>query len=227
MNQGETNTGAGSMRVDADLQAALESGRGDDHWTSRWHVTLGAVAGLLIAKWAGCGKALGLAHGDQPAKEHANALLDVLEQVIIRTGTPRYLEPIRLPVMAAAETLPETYKAIITWLQGMDLGSSDGIATAAGAFDAAVGVAVHRNGRDAGEYITPSQVVSLMLELVEPKATDKIYDPCFGFGGLLVGAVRRIGAMESGLHKRGGTCSDLRSSESRSALLNTRLVYAD
>ena len=37
-----------------------------------------------------------------------------------------------------------------------------------------------------------------MLELVQPKATDKIYDPCFGFGGLLVGAARRIGAMKSG-----------------------------
>ena len=36
-----------------------------------------------------------------------------------------------------------------------------------------------------------------MLELAAPKPTDTIYDPCFGFGGLLVAAARRIGAMES------------------------------
>ena len=198
MNQNETHTDAGSMSVYAALQTALESGRGDDHWTSQWHVTLGAVAGMLIAKWAGCGEALGLPDGDQPAEEHADALLKVLREVSIRTGIPRYLEPVRLPVTVAAERLPETYKAIITWLHGVDLRSSDGLENAAGAFDAAVRVAVHRNGRDTGEYITPSQVVNLMLELVEPKATDKIYDPCFGFGGLLVGAARRIGAMKSG-----------------------------
>ena len=139
------------MSVYAALQTALEAGRGDDHWTSQWHVTLGAVAGLLIAKWAGCGEALGLPDGDQPAEEHADALLRVLRNVSVRTGTPRYLEPVRLPVMAAAETLPETYKAIVTWLHGVDLRSSDGLEIAAGAFEAAVRVAVHRNGRDTGE----------------------------------------------------------------------------
>ena len=198
MNQGETNTDAGSMRVDADLQAALESGRRDDHWTSQWHVTLGAVAGLLIAKWAGCREALELPDADQPAEEHASALLKALWKVSVRTDTPRYLEPVRLPVLAAANTLPETYKAIITWLHALDLGSSDGLEIAAKAFDAAVRVAGHRDAPYAGEYSTPSQVVNLMLELVELKPTEKIYDPCFGFGGLLVGAARRIGAMESG-----------------------------
>ena len=198
MNYNETNTGADSMSMYADLLAALQSGRGDDHWTSEWHVTLGAVAGLLIAKWSGCHDALGLPDGDQPAEEHARALLNVLREVSGRTGAPRYMEPVRLPVMVAAERLPETYQAIISWLQGIDLESSDGLEIAAGAFDAAVRVAVQRNGRDSGEHITPSQVVNLMLELVEPKPTDKIYDPCFGFGGLLVGAARRIAAMESG-----------------------------
>ena len=47
MNHSETNTDAGSLRVYADLQAALESGRGDDGWTSEWHDTIGAL-------WRGC-----------------------------------------------------------------------------------------------------------------------------------------------------------------------------
>ena len=182
----------------ADLQAALESSRGDDHWTSRWHVTLGAVAGLLIAKWAGCREALGLSDADQPAEEHARALVQALGEASRRTANLRDSDPFRLPVMAAATTLPETYKAIITWLRGVDLGSPDGREIAARAFDAAVRATVQRNGRDAGEYMTPSQVVNLMLELVAPKPAEKIYDPCFGFGGLLAGAARRITAPESG-----------------------------
>ena len=198
MDHGKTNTGTGPLRVYADLQAALESGRGDDHWTSEWDIALEAAAGLLIAKWAGCREALGLPDGDQTPAKHAGALLRVLREVIGRTGTPRYLEPVRLPVGAVARYMPETYKAIITWLHALDLGSTDGLEIAARAFDAAVRVAGHRNARDAGAYSTPSQVVNLMLELAAPKPTDTIYDPCFGFGGLLVGAARRIGATERG-----------------------------
>ena len=194
MNHSETNTGPASLRVYADLQAALESGRGDDHWTEEWHFTLAAVAGLLIAKWAGCGEALGLPDGGHSVEKHARGLLKVLGKVITRTGIPRYLEPVRLPVMSAATTMPEMYKAIIAWLHSIDLGSSDGLQVAAGAFDVAVRFAVHRNARHTGEFVTPQPVADLMLELAKPKPDDRIYDPCFGFGELLVGAARRIGA---------------------------------
>ena len=197
MNHSETNTDPGSLRVYADLQAALESGCGDDGWTSEWHDTLGSVAGLLIAKWTGCGDAIAQPRDDQPALDHAKALLAVLRKVSSQSDVPRYVQPIKLPLMTLAETRPETYSAIIAWSRGIDLGSPDGLQAAASAFDSAVRATVHRNGRHAGEYITPTRVADLMLELVMPKPTDKIYDPCFGFGQLLVGAARRIGRTES------------------------------
>ena len=100
--------------------------------------------------------------------------------------------------MVAAKTLPDTYKAILAWLHDIDLGSSDGLQIAAGAFDAAVHFAVRHNGRDTGGYITPLRVADLMLELAKPKPEDHIYDPCFGFGELLVGAARRIGTAAHG-----------------------------
>ena len=31
-----------------------------------------------------------------------------------------------------------------------------------------------------------------MLELAKPELGDRIYDPCFGFGGILTGAARRF-----------------------------------
>lgn len=42
------------------------------------------------------------------------------------------------------------------------------------------------------EFITPNPVVDLMVELANPQCGESIYDPCFGVGGLLVQAARRI-----------------------------------
>ena len=89
--------------------------------------------------------------------------------------------------------MPKAYTAIIGWLRGIDLESSDGLQIAASAFDAAVRFAVHRSGRHSDWYITPSPVADLMLELARPEPGDKIYDPCFGSGELLLGAARRVG----------------------------------
>ena len=50
---------------------------------------------------------------------------------------------------------------------------------------------VDEQGRLAGEFVTPEPVAALMLELADPRPGDRVYDPCFGFGGLLAGAARR------------------------------------
>jgi len=47
-----------------------------------------------------------------------------------------------------------------------------------------------------GEFRTPGAVVRLMVELAAPVAGDRVYDPCFGFAGLLTAAsdyARRTG----------------------------------
>ena len=40
-------------------------------------------------------------------------------------------------------------------------------------------------------YMTPTRVADLMLELAKPAPGESVYDPCFGFGELLVGVARR------------------------------------
>ncbi len=41
-------------------------------------------------------------------------------------------------------------------------------------------------GKKGGEFYTPSEVVKLLVELIEPKAGMKVYDPTCGSGGMLV-----------------------------------------
>jgi len=46
--------------------------------------------------------------------------------------------------------------------------------------------------RFSGEFTTPAALADLMVELAAPRVGDRVYDPCFGTGGLLVRAARRI-----------------------------------
>src|SRR5437867_452016 len=45
--------------------------------------------------------------------------------------------------------------------------------------------------RFSGEFATPPALADLMVELVAPRVGARVYDPCFGTGGLLVRAARR------------------------------------
>ncbi len=44
----------------------------------------------------------------------------------------------------------------------------------------------------AAEFYTPDSLVELMVELADPKPGERIYDPCFGTGGLLAACARRL-----------------------------------
>jgi len=48
------------------------------------------------------------------------------------------------------------------------------------------------SGNDMGEYFTPRHIVKLMVDLVEPRFGDKVYDPTCGTGGFLIEAFRRL-----------------------------------
>ena len=175
---------AASPQVRANLRTVLDSGRGDRLWT------LGALAGLLIAKWAGCEVASGLPTEDEPVESHARALVQAVRE---RNAAAGYA--VRLPLIAAAQEIPED----------LPMGSSTGYVLsilvraagrglAAAAFDDAVRFVAHRNGEDTGAY-TPERIVDLMVELASPQPGESVYDPCFGCGGLLAAAARRLGAV--------------------------------
>ncbi|MFF0244338.1 type I restriction-modification system subunit M [Streptosporangium sandarakinum] len=41
-------------------------------------------------------------------------------------------------------------------------------------------------GQRGGEFYTPRSVISMMVELVDPRPGDSVYDPCVGSGGMLI-----------------------------------------
>jgi hypothetical protein len=43
-----------------------------------------------------------------------------------------------------------------------------------------------------GEFITPGRVADLMIDLAAPKPGERIYNPCTGFGTLLVRTAKRV-----------------------------------
>jgi len=47
-------------------------------------------------------------------------------------------------------------------------------------------------GNDLGEYFTPRHIVKLMVELIDLKFNETIYDPCCGTGGFLIEAFKNI-----------------------------------
>jgi type I restriction enzyme M protein len=80
---------------------------------------------------------------------------------------------------------------ILNRISELDLTSPPGQDAAARLMDEAVVWAVE-DGKYSGEFYTPQGVVELMLELADPQPGNRIYDPCFGSGGLLLACARRL-----------------------------------
>ena len=47
-------------------------------------------------------------------------------------------------------------------------------------------------GNDLGEYFTPRHIVRLLVELIDPRYEETVYDPCCGTGGFLIEAFHHI-----------------------------------
>jgi type I restriction enzyme M protein len=49
-----------------------------------------------------------------------------------------------------------------------------------------------QTNKKAGEFYTPRSIVRLMIEMLDPRAGDTIYDPACGTGGMLLEAVNHV-----------------------------------
>ena len=92
------------------------------------------------------------------------------------------------------QTNAEVLCRIHDWLHVLDLSTPGGRQCAADVFDDALRFMVARDEKFLGEFVTPKPVAELMLELAGLSPGESVYDPCFGFGELLVGASRRLKA---------------------------------
>ena len=201
----------------SDLRAILDTDRsyGESADVSS-DLVLGLLAGLLIAKWAahddserealaafdeqtfapGLPNALGLSAWDAPSSNHADAIAEALRGMTTGNGTEsaaaRYVTHVAPLVIRAVESSRQTYERLLGWIRQLDLGTPEGQTLAAHLFDDVLRMMLDERGKRIGEFVTPEPVAALMLSLANPKSGDRIYDPCFGLGELLVGATRRL-----------------------------------
>lgn len=82
---------------------------------------------------------------------------------------------------------------------------------------------LHRDLRGFGEYATESLVADLMVSLADPKPGERIYDPCFGFGNLLVCGARKI--MDASRYAPPSQWNDLRYETIFGVELNTESYF--
>ena len=108
------------------------------------------------------------------------------------SASGRYIGAVVPIVLRCAEWDQEFFDSLVQWVASLTFNSVEGREAAAASFDELLANVVEDQGKLAGEFTTPTQVVELMVELVDPKPGDRVYDPCFGVGGLLVEAARRL-----------------------------------
>ena len=83
---------------------------------------------------------------------------------------------------------PTTIEILVQWAQEFDMETPSGRQAAADALS----TLVEQTTRMRGEFTTPRPVVELMVDLLDPGLGERIYDPCFGSGGLLAAAAGRL-----------------------------------
>jgi type I restriction enzyme M protein len=91
----------------------------------------------------------------------------------------------------SADFDPAYCEFVVKWVGQLDLTTENGLAGARQLMDEAGWWATGDN-RYFSAHTTPAAVIDLMTEIADPKLGDRVYDPCFGVGGLLVSCSRYI-----------------------------------
>ena len=132
-------------------------------------------------------------------------LVDVIRKEVLPTlrSTPngslgQSLQRLVPVVESLAYESPEAIETLVQWGQAFNLETVTGRQAAGDALAALVEKATEKAGKIGGEYTTPRPVVEMMADLLDPSPGERIYDPCFGTGGLLatVASILREKAMQ-------------------------------
>jgi type I restriction enzyme M protein len=124
------------------------------------------------------------------AKKPAEDMLDYINDTILRRLVNKYNHSGDVFQRKLLITTPDTLKKIVDKLSKLTLLDADSdIKGDAFEYFLKNSVSV---GNDLGEYFTPRHIVKLIVDLVDPKYKDTVYDPACGTGGFLIQAFRHI-----------------------------------
>ena len=92
------------------------------------------------------------------------------------------------------ERLPDDLvKDLLEHFSSLNLGNTQVSGDLIGdAYEYLIGRFADATNRKAGEFYTPRSVVRLMIDMLEPKEGESVYDPACGTGGMLLAAVEHV-----------------------------------
>lgn len=123
---------------------------------------------------------------DKDAKE----LLDYINDTVLPKLVGKYNHSGDVFKKTLGITNPNILKKIVDKLSGLTLSNTDSDVKG-DAFEYFLKNSI-TVGNDLGEYFTPRHIVKLIVDLVDPKYGDTVYDPCCGTGGFLIQAFHHI-----------------------------------
>lgn len=87
----------------------------------------------------------------------------------------------------------ERLKDLIEHMSAINVGNKDYSADVMGdAYEFLIKKFADLSKKNAGEFYTPRPIVKLMVELLDPKPGESVYDPACGTGGMLIEAIHYI-----------------------------------
>ena len=192
---GTDNQDATATRAHEDIRALLSAIPEKLRPRGRWFPGrgLGVLADLFIGKWYVCDRARRQGTNvEWPPRDLSEMAADVDDALEFYAGDGSgYLHDITAARMFERGD-SRGFADILDWLRGLDLSTPASRRLAANLFDEAVRFMVNRHGDSLGQFAMPAPVVDLMVALANPEPDEKVYDPCFAFGELLVEAVRKM-----------------------------------
>ena len=109
------------------------------------------------------------------------------------TGSPgQSLRRLATVVENLTRESPEVVETLVQWVQFFDLGTAGDKQAAGDTLAAFFDRATETSPKLGGEFTTPRPVIEVMVDLLAPSPGERIYDPCFGTGGLLAAAACRL-----------------------------------
>ncbi len=142
------------------------------------------LAGVLVSRLAGIPLPN---HGDGQSEDDpvAARVRLAMRPVCDEEGRP-VVHPVLRYLVGRIQRDESTGPEIVSWGTCFDLRSDRGRRVAARVLERAVRRAA------ASAVTTPRPLAELMVELLDPKPLEAVYDPCFGTGELLAGVARRL-----------------------------------
>lgn len=138
-----------------------------------------------------------------------------------------HLHRVARPLESVGRLAPAEIGALVRWLGNQPFETPNNRCHLLSVLDQ---ILDETSTKHSGQFRTPRAIVRLVIELAAPRAGERIYDPCFGWGSFLTGAMEYVRARETDRNIRSGygvpSIAGVEINESNYAIALARLALA-